>query len=537
MEFKYRIEGKNNEAVITGVIDCPEVLTLPMEIEHDGKNFRVTGLKAALSPNNGLCCKKLIIPSFIKDIIVIGNKFIEHVELQEGIESFGIHIGGFRRCTKLKSITLPNTMQKLSVSAFSGCCSLEEIYLPDSIEQIPQSVFQGCTNLTHVRLPQNITSIPNQLFAECVKLKEITLPVSVLNVGEESFANCTNLAQIYYNEKCIFHNSTFVGCDTLMVSMPELFGKSTYSQDGFLYTDSSKTELIGFMKTNNTDKHIALPETIQRMNAIFTGCKELLSIDMSNTQITEIPDYAFRDCTDLLEVILPLKLKSIGFNSFYGCKSLKKIHLPSNVIFEKSFPTELECVSIDEEDLTRCSYKGVLYSKDMSKIEYIPYSVKEIYIPKNEEKPINIIWGLFDLEKVTLQPGRVDGFRDIDGAIYNSQGDYLLFVPNGVKNFFIPDSVLRINEKAFWGCTKLEELSIPDGFNINNLFDKAKIPHIKFTIRKTFVPERIGLCRTGAYTHGRMRPCPYCGSGNVDIFADGTATCNKCHGEYRYFRV
>lgn len=39
---------------------------------------------------------------------------------------------------------------------------------------------------------------------------------------------------------------------------------------------------------------------------------------------------------------------------------------------------------------------------------------------------------------------------------------------------------------------------------------------------------------SGAFTHGRIRPCPYCGSNNVRTYSDGSAECNHCGGEYNY---
>lgn len=36
------------------------------------------------------------------------------------------------------------------------------------------------------------------------------------------------------------------------------------------------------------------------------------------------------------------------------------------------------------------------------------------------------------------------------------------------------------------------------------------------------------------FTHGRLRPCPRCGSDNVDTFSDGTALCNACKKRYAY---
>lgn len=36
------------------------------------------------------------------------------------------------------------------------------------------------------------------------------------------------------------------------------------------------------------------------------------------------------------------------------------------------------------------------------------------------------------------------------------------------------------------------------------------------------------------YTYGRFRPCPYCGSDNIQTFMDGTALCSSCYQWYRY---
>ena len=37
-------------------------------------------------------------------------------------------------------------------------------------------------------------------------------------------------------------------------------------------------------------------------------------------------------------------------------------------------------------------------------------------------------------------------------------------------------------------------------------------------------------------TEGRLRPCPYCESDDVNTYTDGTAQCNSCRRWYKYIQ-
>jgi len=41
---------------------------------------------------------------------------------------------------------------------------------------------------------------------------------------------------------------------------------------------------------------------------------------------TEIPDYAFKNCQQIKEVIFPSSLETIGKQAFYNCTNLKAMH-------------------------------------------------------------------------------------------------------------------------------------------------------------------------------------------------------------------
>lgn len=50
----------------------------------------------------------------------------------------------------------------------------------------------------------------------------------------------------------------------------------------------------------------------------------------------------------------------------------------------------------------------------------------------------------------------------------------------------------------------------------------------------TFKPRPVYNSNEYVFTHGRIRPCPFCGSNNVDSYIDGSAECKSCGGEFYY---
>ena len=48
--------------------------------------------------------------------------------------------------------------------------------------------------------------------------------------------------------------------------------------------------------------------------------------------VSEIKDYAFKDCTRLTTVVLPLSVNIIGKHAFDGCSRLAKIYVPENMV-------------------------------------------------------------------------------------------------------------------------------------------------------------------------------------------------------------
>ena len=61
----------------------------------------------------------------------------------------------------IKSLEIPNGVNRLGKSAFNSCDSLTSITLPNSLTYIDYFAFNGCTNLTNLTIPINVNTIKN----------------------------------------------------------------------------------------------------------------------------------------------------------------------------------------------------------------------------------------------------------------------------------------------------------------------------------------------------------------------------------------
>ena len=97
--------------------------------------------------------------------------------------------GGASYNEKLKSITLPNSVEELGEKAFEGG-SFETITLSSKLKTIPAETFKSCRNLTQITIPASITEVGSLAFKGCNKLKSIIFlcpaPKFTTNADEEN---------------------------------------------------------------------------------------------------------------------------------------------------------------------------------------------------------------------------------------------------------------------------------------------------------------------------------------------------------------
>ena len=237
-----------------------------------------------------------------KAVTSIGTWFVNN-ELVESFEEFeffdaiiAIELapwsdGGFRGCTNLKKIKLPQSLQTIfdgaipgqysSTGAFKDCTSLESIAIPPKVERIPRSAFYNCINLKNVVFEGKVKEIIEYAFGACENL-DIAIPASVEVIGRSAFFGAPM-------------NNVVIDCPNM-------------------------TELSGSMVFTNSK---------------IKGVKSLGKITALTFQ-NDPPGYygyypTFYGCADMEFLNLPETLIHIGRNMFQGCSSLKGITIPSDV--------------------------------------------------------------------------------------------------------------------------------------------------------------------------------------------------------------
>ncbi len=84
----------------------------------------------------------------------------------------------FYCCSKIKSITLPNTVTQIEDGAFSDCYELTEIKLSDNLTSIGNRAFYCCFKVTDLTIGSNVTYIGKYAFEECSGLKSVEFKVA-----------------------------------------------------------------------------------------------------------------------------------------------------------------------------------------------------------------------------------------------------------------------------------------------------------------------------------------------------------------------
>lgn len=113
-----------------------------------------------------------------------------HAEIPAG--TIYIKDEAFINCSKLVSVTIPDTVLEIRSHAFCGCKNLASIELPASVRLIAPSAFNGCTSLASVVISSSGgLLIEEQAFAGCTSLTDVVFKNNPLKViSHHAFEGC-----------------------------------------------------------------------------------------------------------------------------------------------------------------------------------------------------------------------------------------------------------------------------------------------------------------------------------------------------------
>ena len=133
----------------------------------------------------------------------------------------------------------------LGSSAFSyksNITSFDELQYFTGLTSIPRNTFMSCTKLKSVTIPESVTSIEDRAFSFCGRLTSITIPSSVTSIGTNAFFNCIGLTAVTMGSGIkTIGRGAFSHCPELVdvycyaETVPVVDDESTFSQSDIEY--------------------------------------------------------------------------------------------------------------------------------------------------------------------------------------------------------------------------------------------------------------------------------------------------------------
>ncbi|MBR2786534.1 MAG: leucine-rich repeat domain-containing protein [Clostridia bacterium] len=289
----------------------------------------------------------------VKDPIIEGNpvgrRRIEMLDVAQ------------KKRNSLTKITIEGT-DIIGEYAFAECENLEEVIVGEEVKSIARGAFAFCPKLKRVILPEKLKSIGNDAFRECTSLEEITINSDLDRIGDRAFYDCSTLKTIITSKgKGILGKrgsvgdigeEAFLGCKNLQIA--QLRGKDS--------TIGKKLTSIGDRAFKNCSKlmFINIPVTTEKIgeSAFENCCSEQAYIEIPNVvndsgklkdEMRQLPHSPSET------LIIPATVKQIGKSAFKGCKNIVFAHFnyecPLENIEESTFEgcENLQAIDLPEK--------------------------------------------------------------------------------------------------------------------------------------------------------------------------------------------
>ena len=436
-------------------------------------------------------------------------------------------------CSLLQTIQIPQGITNIGYKAFSGCTSLKSIQIPSSLIYLGDQAFNECTKLTYntkgglkylpsndnpyfcliekenasasdFSVDSNCKLIAPYAFADCTALTRITIPASVMKMGENIFYNCTALT---------------VYCEAL-----------SQTEDWVYNWNAQKNPVVWDCNNNNIAEDGNIYALIDGLNYALKDGKATVVKQLSSVVEAKIP-------ATVTYLGSEYSVTGIGAQAFAVCDSLTTATIPHSVMFVDNTAFEnCESLTIYCESANQPAGWGALWNSAKNPVIWdcknntladdgsyyivldgVSYSLKNGYATVVRQTrtltkatiPAAIIYGGSSYDVVKITDKAFYGCTLLASitipAGVNYIGDEAFYNCKLLKSIPLPENLTYIGEKAFYNCTSLEKLVIPMSvlkigiYAFINCDSLADITFERVTIwRKTDLKENWGKPEMGS---------------------------------------
>ncbi len=265
------------------------------------------------------------------------------IKLPNGVEKIGHGI--LKGATKIASLNIPYIGSALNQSKHIGYFFGIENYasnltlLPKSIRSImvtqavtlSDSAFYGCTSMTSISLPDSLTKIGVSAFILCENLQQVNIS-NIKSWCNIDFGN-SSANPLYYAHK-LYINGVLLNHLTIPNEIIEIKKYAFYgcNIESVSISDSVKTIKDYAFAKNDKLLSIEWGNSVSTIGyEAFHSCISLTSIILSNS-VVEIGYGAFSSCEKLVNITLSNSVHTIDMHAFNSCEMLTSINIPNSVL-------------------------------------------------------------------------------------------------------------------------------------------------------------------------------------------------------------
>ncbi len=447
------------------------------------------------------------------------------VKLPSTIET--LDNSAFSECHSLTNIDLSHcqSLTAIKQNAFNWCRSLSTVSLPKSLETLGSGAFDYCQNLTSIDLShlQHLTVIEESTFRSC-RLESVVLPPNLEAIGKYAFeGNSLNSLLEIPSTVTSIGERAFASNQLAIVKVhanlpPELFNKESLGEGiQLVFVEEGRAETYKnhevWGEYNILDKEVAVEIEVTRPGNLAIDLVEqaktaagvvthlkvkgelnatdfavmrsnmtvLYNLDMSQANVSSIPERAFYEKRVLMKVKLPQELLAIEKEAFASCSGL------NDSIF---FPEQL--TSIGDGAFNNCSsLKYIGFNDNLQVIRSQAFNncsslKQELTLPTGllslGDHAFSNCRNLYGT--VTFRPdfyqfmgseyywsGDGYAFKNCTGieTVDMSACEFLYQIPcgtfqscTGLKKVLLPPYTERIDQSTFSSCSSLTNISFPN---------------------------------------------------------------------------
>jgi len=303
------------------------------------------------------------------------------------------------------------------------------------VTAIADSAFYRNYNVTAVKLPKTIKSIGMLAFfgtniQEPVYTKEIfaflpeayegeyKMPKTITTIADGAFFGCGGLTAVQLPKKL------------------ESIGEMAFYATSLTHPVYSATDFV--YCPYDYKGSFTIPEGITHIGKYaFVDCEQLEEVIMP-ASVRNIDSHAFLGCRRLISVVLPPELDQIGDSAFYACQWLSRIDFSKSVIRHIGTSAFYNCVALQTVVLN----EGCLSIGDLAFDQC--NDLHEVKVPAS-------------LESVGIN---VFEHTKIEEPIYSTRL-FIRMPESATGTYTVPDGIEKIAARAFRFCQKLNTVVLP----------------------------------------------------------------------------